>query len=284
MRKLTPKGIIGLTTTAFLFLILTSLIYFNDQVEFNEVKAKWELQDDYKIGSVITYTSISLKSYDIQFIENERWRYFETDPTIQADNGWSRTDKIPIINDSLFIHNPEYVTAIIFWDNNTYLGGYAPSNLTESWVISNDDWSNDGIITLPNNATHFAMVGLKVNIAIFTYENIPYASFITTDPSYEQEVVISEPPLDSYQVFENIRNNATTINPLGFMNSIVSVPARAVGYYNSFVDFVTGGLGLNFRDQTFAELGDNWWVKLDIFISKFNNPEIFGDPWDRWRD
>ena len=277
MRKLTPKGIIGLSTTAFLFLILMSIIYFNDQVEFNSVEAKWELSQDYQIGTFGSFTPGGI--YEFEVIENAIYNSDTSETNFYNVFSNGNVTTRMIIQGSILSQDFNNTHQIHFWDENyIWLGFMFYDSFSFQGTLG--QYSGVEVENIPQDAYYFGVYARKASAG--EYVAVPTIVFESNEYTYDSIGSITNQ--DSYQVFENIRNNASTVNPLGFMNTIVSIPARAVGYYNSFTDFVTGGLGLNFRDQTFSELGDNWWVRVSLFIEKFNNPEIYGDPWDRWRD
>ena len=336
MRKLTPKGIISLTTTAFLFFILTSLIYFNDQVEFNAVEAKWELQENYiqrdfipatyttetieqsglRIDGVndYVYTSTSLNtlynSNTTKEIEID-FTYYSGDGYIMYANSSNNiatyidiyqgqiqvrlgtttrvTGIYPNTGDDInikVIHNNSTMTVLV--NDNIVIDNM-------SWVMSG--FNNRGITFGASFQGAGAFIFIDLKYVSIINNNIQFIEYlidegtgnILNDSSgnnydatiygatwLENEIVtvIDQPTqsaIDSYQVFENIRNNASTVNPLGFMNTLVSIPSQAVGYYDSFTDFVTGGFGIfDIPDMTFSELSDTWWARLPIIYDKFN--------------
>ena len=286
MRKLTPKGIIGLTTTAFLFFILTSLIYFNDQVEFNAVEAKWELQDQYnfvqeipaEIEIIEIYGNTSV--YDLDFVDGQFYDFTSGNPITNSDLHFT-SPLIQIQNNAIIIDDITKISFISFWNNGTYIGYYHHIGAgISSFGNPIGTINSNGNISIPSNATHFALNGHKNNTNLYVYVQ-SYQDFLQNELKYGDTFVVidtqiniitpTQSAIDTYQVFENIRNNASTVNPLGFMNTLVSIPSQAVGYYDAFTDFVTGGFGIfDIPDMTFSELADTWWARLPIIYDKFN--------------
>ena len=260
MKKLTPKGIIGLSSTAFLFLILMSIIYLNNQVQFNTIEAKWELAEQYTIQESVISSS-SIIDYDINYLQGYEYNTgFGTGPESGDSQAWA-TEKILIQNDSLLIDTP-FSISILVYDNNNYLGVY---RLNHNNALSSAEISENTYLgqfqnnVLLSNATHFAFVGYGFSFETFVATS--FAQFETINPQYEI-VNITDTSIDSYQVFENIRNNATTVNPLGFMNTLVSIPSQAVGYFKSFMEFlsfdIADGIQTWWRDKLLGPESGYW--------------------------
>lgn len=328
MRKLNPKGIIGLTTTAFLFFILTSLIYFNDQVQFNSLEAKWELEDQYKIGQEILIDT-TIDKYYLSFDGNDYLRGNALN-TLSVNNDFEIRMKIvltqnnyqAILSNALGLYNRVFIgynnnnqSLVAGLYDGSFNGKEIPVNLNEELEIVfrydsgnvtlyvndieatnvGDGFSSNNAINMSlgsrTGGTSFYMIGSIYELNIFDTNNTllhlydfdgigSLNDLITghilniygaTWVLYTETIQTTSSAIDSYQVFENIRNNASTVNPLGFMNTLVSIPAQAVGYYDAFTDFVTGGFGIfDIPDMTFSELADTWWARLPIIYDKFN--------------
>ena len=266
MKKLTPKGIIGLSTTAFLFLILMSIIYLNNQVEFNPIEAKWELQEQYQVGLNITSGSISsssIENYNMNYVVNEV--YIPWDGILDDDEfGRSRTDIKEIQNNNILLSDIVNLNGVIFWDSNmNYIGVYYPSHSTRyinfggfiAYILEQD-------LEIPFNAQYFALIA-NTGSSIPGFPATTFQLFSSIEATYlsiDYEFIYE--PQDTYQVFENIRNNATTVNPLGFMNTLVSIPSQAVGYFKSFTQFlsfdIADGIQTWWRDNLLGPESGYW--------------------------
>ena len=331
MKKLTPKGIIGLSATAFLFLILMSIIYLNNQVEFNAIEAKWELQEQYQERDIIpaTYTQVAIYENEYFLSLSNSQYLINNNPNLDLNNGFDieievRVNELNSINkyylsfddggstqfnilygyktntfeiyylgqgntdtirdnSEIVINNTDFNTIRYVYNGST-LYSYLNGNLINTFNINSFTNIYPNKIHIPRDPIDIDLKYFRINneseylfnegTGSIVFDNIgnndlningipDWNLYSQIFVGYEFQIVNNTiSAIDSYQVFENIRNNATTVNPLGFMNTLVSIPSQAVGYFKSFMEFlsfdISDGIQTWWRDKLLGPESGYW--------------------------
>jgi hypothetical protein len=203
-----------LAPTMFFLLLLLSAPFFIIQTK-NDATGR-VLADDFK---QLSYFVQEDELYNITFVDNSL--YDNSSGTLISSTNWARTDRIPLLNNSIRILDVSYITALLFWDDDIYIGYYIgyigqsgpdPKRISE-FITEYPD--------IPSGTTHFALMALKISSPGWNPDSISFANFSTTQIEYEGDfnLVVQ----DYYDVMENART-ADYINPFGVFNFILNLP------------------------------------------------------------
>lgn len=269
------NGFSKLSIISFLMLLLVGAVYFNSQVQFNSVSARWEINEDYQIREEIpgqiqiieyTRTNIDNSIYDGNNSPSNTEGALNTNAT-----DWASTSKMEIINNSIIIDDP--YSRIFFWDSNDiFIGGFWNPLYSLGTYPGTGDISN----IIPSNANYFAISVLKPYNAVFVPSSISYQALIDNELYVLGTYTVTQPAIDSYQVFENIRNDAPIINPLGFMDTIITIPQKMVTYTDTFFNWI----GFSYKENILepaAEVSSNLADDYKWYSDLFNWVRGFGE-------
>jgi len=178
------------------------------------------------LADEFTFTEIDIPGdqtpYNIQYIQNSVYAG-DTD-NFFTNSSYNRTNKIDIINNSIFFINYEFITVILFWDeNDNYLGIYGddPTDFFKDAGVylgnRPNEWNNSFI---PSNASKFAFQSQSGTLFDYFPRNIPFATFQTIEAESRTSSIIA---VDYYQIMENARTTEYA-NPFGFMIFILELP------------------------------------------------------------
>ena len=242
MKKLSPKSLIALSSVTFLFFLLMGTVYLNDQVTFNTVNAEWELKPEYQIGvtqtSIIVTSQVAIYEYDIIFTD---------DPNIYHSSQ-------PFI-----LFTDDYLNVLTQRGSSSLVRLYWRDSESQTTISHFDLTTNLVELTPPPGSDSFRLVA---------HDNTDFDSiYVASEYVIYEETEVFDGYLSSYDVFENIRNNATTTNPLGFMNAIMEIPAVNIGYMRSIIEFFDVSkykdvLGLNDTPSELMDRTDTWWFNI----------------------
>jgi hypothetical protein len=147
--------------------------------------------------------------YEVNYLLNT---FIDTDGSYLSFSSYTSTEPIQIIADSIIIEDPLDVTILIFYENSTMIQYSEPQT---GLIISEP--------VIPSNATHFALVGYKLDFAPWTpHVLVSEQDFI--DNKKEYEGFIFQSGIDYYQIMENART-AEYGNPFEFITFILSLPS-----------------------------------------------------------
>jgi hypothetical protein len=141
--------------------------------------------DSYPDGNVIGTTNgtevagVGTSQYNLTYIDNEF--YQPQDGIIGTWPDHMRTNKVEIISNSIILSlQPSH---IFFWNNDNYIGYY--SNQDQQGIRLGDFNSNinNGVVNIPTNATHFALMG-DVRVLGYPPYTTSWEQFQTITASY----------------------------------------------------------------------------------------------------
>jgi hypothetical protein len=168
-------------------------------------------------------TQASITNYSIQYFDGSFWA---NDGTIGSFADHHRTNKIEIINNSIILSQQTF--GISFWNNNTFLGTYNQPAFYTPYLGTFNSIFNNGSIIIPNNATHFALIGfngsysgsISTTFAQFqtvtvTYDNpTPQPLEVNTPDVYNIDTYVAAFTTDN--LFLVSQENAPFVDSYGF--------------------------------------------------------------------
>lgn len=315
------NGFSRISIIGFLLLLLVGSVYFNDQVEFNSVEAKWELNDQYQIrDETLIEEEIDIYQYSLKFenandyvefplhslftnnfeieinikineLTTQEYIFYANGDRFNGNSGiqlfhWGGNQ-----NNVFTIHLPgkdlAYAPNVTFVPGTTYNvvfgyqnGLYMIIDGVSQTLVSlfggslitpqGNSYINNGggIANYDNSSFEVNYLSFKENNILkheylfqdnnsnILFDNVGnkdgiiYNSTLIQGDFIGTEInIITAPGIDSYQVFENIRNNASSVNPLGFMDRVLDIPSQMVGFTNRWFDF----LGFDFRSDLIGD-------------------------------
>ena len=337
------NGFSKISIIGFLLLLLVGSVYFNDQVEFNSVQSKWELQEqyvqrelipaeietqqinyldfdgvndyvsitndniildgDWEINLTLVFDNINKENYIFSFAYNESNSFLiYIDPNSSLNIAYANLNNGTFQSiDSNFSPNENqiYELKLKHFNGNQY-EYYIDNTLIYTFTMSTPIFDSSNIhlgYAFPRNKAGSFFDGsiYYFNIiddftTVLEYNFNDGSGNILTDiagnndgiingatwQSLTQNVIVTptQSAIDSYQVFENIRNNASTVNPFGYMDTVLDIPSQMVGFTNRWFDF----LGFDFRNDLIGdtpsevmENTDKWYWNIFEWVIGVGN-------------
>jgi len=148
----------------------------------------------------------STTNYNLEYFDGTFW---STNGTIDSANVHHRTNKIQIINNSIILNRQ--IFAIWFWNNDSIIGVYAQFSWTTNYIASFNSIYNNGIITIPSNATHFALVGLDTT-QLDSISRTNFSQFQAVTASYTNPIPYTIQPKDPFAQYKEVKRIFNDIN------------------------------------------------------------------------
>lgn len=161
------------------------------------------------IGSELTSTNN--QNYNLTFTDNEY--YISSNGAIGTWPDHMRTNKVEIINNSIILSlQPSH---IFFWNNSTFIGYYSNFDQAGIYLGTFNSIINNGIVTIPNNATHFALHGDTRNLAAAPYVTT-WEQFQTIIASYN--ILTPQQTVTFFDEYPNGTQIGDVVNVTGLSN------------------------------------------------------------------